>query len=145
MSADQSGRVSLSEALAELERTDPTVRAAAESFEQVKQQIIEGHPRPPAPLSGRVLLVAPRDSTRQGAVVTAPNSPSVRDPQRPVDGDHALRCGWVAGALMRAARAGDIVVTDLVELVDDEHGNHLDAVRIHARSGTYLVSIEKET
>lgn len=39
----------LAEELAELERTDPAVRAAAESFEQVKQQIIDGRPRHPLP------------------------------------------------------------------------------------------------
>lgn len=44
---------SLSEELAQLERSDPTVRAAAESFERTKQAILEGrsHPLPCRDLS----------------------------------------------------------------------------------------------
>lgn len=67
---------------------------------------------------------------------------SVRKPQRPVDPDYAIRVGWVAGLLIRADPAG--IRTDGVEFIDDEEGNHLDAVRVHAPSGTYLVSVERE-
>jgi hypothetical protein len=76
--------------------------------------------------------------------VTAPNAPSVRAPERPVDDDHAVRCGLVAGLLLRAA-ASEFTPADTVELIDDDDGHHLDTVRIHTPNGRYLVAVMRET
>ncbi|MCU1590057.1 MAG: hypothetical protein JWP11_1313 [Frankiales bacterium] len=76
--------------------------------------------------------------------MTAPKAASVRTPQHPVDGDHALRIGWVLGALLRAP-TGDGISTHDVVPEHDGAGGFMDAIRITAPSGSYLVSIEKET
>lgn len=76
-----------------------------------------------------------------------PNLTSVREPQRPVDDNHALRIGWVAGALMSAAELEPLsgVNTRGVEVLGDTEGNYLDTIRLHARSGSFLVSVTRET
>jgi hypothetical protein len=76
--------------------------------------------------------------------VAAPSSSSVREPRQPVDGDHALRIGWVAGALAAAVHGG-VVLTSGVEILDDAEGTHLDTLRVTAPSGAYLVTITKES
>jgi hypothetical protein len=75
---------------------------------------------------------------------SAPKAASVREPQPPVDGDHALRIGWVSGALVDALLDQRGIATTGVTALLDVDGNYLDAVRVEAPSGTYLVSIEKE-
>lgn len=75
-----------------------------------------------------------------------PNLTSVRPaagPARPVDDDHALLCGQVAGSLALDLMRPGPMRTDSIELVDDEEGNHLDAVRINRPSGQYLVLIKR--
>jgi carbohydrate-binding DOMON domain-containing protein len=80
-------------------------------------------------------------------VADQPAPPPGRTPARPVDADHALRIGWVAGVLASAAEQEPLsgVKTRGVEILDDDNGNHLDAIRLYAPSGTYLVSIERES
>lgn len=72
----------------------------------------------------------------------AQKAASVRAPQLPVDGNHAVVAGYVAGLLIRHSLGSGLILT--ADLVDDVDGNHTDAVRITAPSGVYLVSIEKE-
>lgn len=69
-----------------------------------------------------------------------------RTPAPPVDPDHALRVGWVAGALAMAAEHEPLtgLTTRGVEIIDDDRG-YLDAIRLHAPSGTYLISVERES
>lgn len=67
--------------------------------------------------------------------------------QLPVDNNHALRIGWVAGALMRTAELEPLtgVCTRGAEILRDDDGNYLDTIRLHARSGTFLVSVTRES
>lgn len=62
------------------------------------------------------------------------------DHPRPVDANHALLVGALAGAVMHAREAG---FDYEVEILDDEHGNHLATFAITASSGRYLVHIVK--
>jgi hypothetical protein len=73
-------------------------------------------------------------------------APASREPQRPVDDNHALRIGWVAGVLMHAAELEPLtgINTRGVEILDDGAGNHLDTIRLYARSGTFLVAVTRE-
>lgn len=79
--------------------------------------------------------------------MSEPNLTSVREPQRPADDNHALRIGWVAGALMAAAASEPLsgVKTWGIEVIDDDTANHLDTLRLTAPSGTFLVAVIRET
>jgi hypothetical protein len=76
--------------------------------------------------------------------MTEPNLTSVHSPHRPVDDDHALLCGQVAGSLALDLLRPGPLKTETVEIVDDEEGNHLDAVRVTRPSGAYLITIKRE-
>lgn len=54
-------------------------------------------------------------------------------PQGP---NHALLIGEALGALMAAGL--------FAEVIDDEHGTHLDTIRVQRPSGTWLVRVEPE-
>lgn len=62
-------------------------------------------------------------------------------PERPRDGNHALLIGVVHGALLRAeaTAAGDLTVEPIM-LGED----YSDTLRVHRRSGTYLVQVLPE-
>lgn len=79
--------------------------------------------------------------------MAAPSSSSGREPQRPVDDNHALRVGWVAGALAAAAEHEPLsgIKTRGIEFIDDDEGWHLDTIRLYAPSGTFLVSVTRES
>jgi hypothetical protein len=62
------------------------------------------------------------------------------EPARPVDADHALLVGALAGMVMRAQQDG---FDYQAEIIDDKDGNHLATFGISAPSGYYLVHVEK--
>jgi hypothetical protein len=62
--------------------------------------------------------------------------------QRPVDDNHALLIGAVAGVLTNLEEVDAFTYTG-IRLIDDDEGYHLDTIEITAPSGRYLVHVEK--
>lgn len=60
---------------------------------------------------------------------------------RPVDENHALLVGALAGMVMVARQQG---FSYQVEILDDDEGIHLATFAITAPSGRYLVHVEKQ-
>jgi len=61
---------------------------------------------------------------------------------RPVDDNHAVLIGAVAGALMRLGEVDAFRYTGIA-LMDDDEGNHLDTILVEAPSGQYHVTVTK--
>jgi hypothetical protein len=59
------------------------------------------------------------------------------------DGNHALLCGNVLGALMNMAeKTGPVLKTDIEVILDDD-GSYTNVVYITRPSGRYMLTIEK--
>jgi hypothetical protein len=59
---------------------------------------------------------------------------------RPVDENHALLVGALAGMVMHSRQEGFLYDANII---DDAEGNHLATFFIEAPSGSYLVHVEK--
>jgi hypothetical protein len=65
------------------------------------------------------------------------------EPQLPVDGNHALLIGTVAGSLLRTAQEAGAGAGLVVDAHVDPDGNYTDTIYLERASGTYKLTIRR--